>query len=158
MKLFQHQHRRASTFPTPFVLVRLESVVLLFFKDYQQTAKAEQLGIFRRQKWSFLSRKVNDNLCKKIFSFGYFFSSFIIFLNQQLFEGAKLHEFSADSIAKAKVCARAIQLASSGVGDSIGPHKSDDSVARISKRNGFFSICLFLRMAKGLGRLRGREM
>lgn len=43
-----------------------------------------------------------------------------------------------------------IQLTSSGVGDSIGPHKSDDNVARISKRNGFFSICLFLRMAKGL--------
>lgn len=80
MKLFQHAHQRAATFPAPSTCwCAWKALVLLFFKDYQRTAKAEQLGIFRRQKWTFLSRKVNDNLCKKIFSFGYFFSSFIIF-------------------------------------------------------------------------------
>lgn len=74
MKLFQRANTRARWLSRPaLVCERLENSSCFSFKDYQQTAKAEQLGIFRRQKWSFLSRKVNDNLCKKIFSFGYFF-------------------------------------------------------------------------------------
>lgn len=69
-------------FPENFhVLVRVEISSYFSFEDNQQ-----QLGIFRRQKWSFLSRQVNDNLCKKIFSFGYFF--LLYNLNQQLFWGA----------------------------------------------------------------------
>lgn len=60
------------------------------FEDYQQ----EQLGIFRRQKWSFLSRQVNDNLCKKFSPLDTFF--LLYNLNQQLFQGAMLKKLFHD--------------------------------------------------------------
>lgn len=77
MKLFHYKHSQAATFPMRACVCAIGNLVLFSFEDYQQ----EQLGKFRRQKWSFLNRQVNDNLCKKIFSFGYFFFSFIIWIN-----------------------------------------------------------------------------
>lgn len=80
-----HTHIDTATFPNARLWkVRVE------ISSYFLLKITKQLGIIRRQKWSFLNRQVNDNLCKKIFSFGYFF--FLLFnLNQQLFQGARLN-------------------------------------------------------------------
>jgi hypothetical protein len=77
MKLFQAPHTQATTFPTLHCVRAIGKFVLFSSKDCQQSAKTEQLGIQFERKWSFLRRKVNDNLCKK-FSPLDTFSSFII--------------------------------------------------------------------------------
>lgn len=88
MKLFQSQHHQVSTFPSLFSVRSVGNFVLLLLKDCQQSAKAEQLGIRFERKWSFLRRKVNDNLCKKFSPLDTFF--LLYNLNQQLFQGATL--------------------------------------------------------------------